>query len=332
MAASPERKIPPLERVIKVMALLSEAGSVGVAADDLVAVAGYGGAQDGQREQLARDLRELSRNGWRISNIAEPGYPARYRLDHGDPRVRLHFTDAQRQQFARVAALVGIDSDRVGQSVAGDDGAVRVHVTKAPAYTLALATHGHEHRCLLRFTYRDRPRVVASDAIWLHQGRWYVVGREVGPPGEQVTPGAGAADDKTFRVDRMQELRLDRPGSAGDVAGAAEFNVDPLQFGEGDPITAEVEVPPQHRRFVERRLGASSAVVDAGDVVVLRIPVINRTTFRNRLYELGTRVRLVGPADLRAEIRDDLSAHLRNRSGSAAVGSGRSGAERYGDA
>lgn len=328
MAETPERKIPPLERVIKVMTMLAEADASGVAVDDLVAAAGYGGALDGQREQLARDLRQLSRNGWRISNIAGPGHPARYRLEHGDPRVQLHFTDDQRREFARVAAMVGIDADRVGQSVAGDDGAVRVTVAKAPAYTLALATHGHEHRCLLRFTYRDRDRVVASDAIWLHQGRWYVVGREVAPSAD----AAAQPQAKNFRIDRMSELRLDRPGSAGVVAASPEFNVDPLTFRQGEPITAEVAVPPEHRGYAERRLGAATGATDSGDEVVLRIPVINRTTFRNRLYELGTRVRLVGPEQLREEVRADLVAHLRGRpsTGQTAAndGQGKAGGQR----
>lgn len=296
----------PLERVVTLMALLQDAGDQGVPADDLVAAGRYGGAVEGRREQLQRDLRHLAAKGWRIDNIATPGAPARYRLAQGDPRIRLHFTDIQRIEFARAAALVGLPVEKVQSSSSGRDPAVRRAVSDAPGYSLALATHGHEHRCLLRFEYRDKPRVVASDAIWLRDGRWYLVGREVAaeiPPDDWET--------KNFRLDRMSGLALDRPGTAPAALGAPELNIDPLTFRQGDPIEAVVATHPDSRARVEARLGTASSVRRTREMVELTIPVTNRTTFRNRLYELDTRVRLLGPPELRAEVRDDLRAHLR---------------------
>jgi predicted DNA-binding transcriptional regulator YafY len=288
------------------MALLQDAGSHGVPADDLVSAGRYGGALEGQREQLQRDLRHLAARGWQIDNIAEPGSPARYRLAQGDPRIRLHFTQEQRAEFARVAALVGLADDKVESSSSGRDPAVRRAVNDAPGYSLALATHGHEHRCLLRFRYRDKLRIVASDAIWLRDGRWYLVGREV----LEATP----AEDwvtKNFRLDRMSELALDRPGTAPDAVGEPALNIDPLTFSDGDPVDAVVTTHPDLRYRVEVRLGKASSVRRTRDTLELTIPVTNRTTFRNRLYELDTRVRLLGPPELRDEVRDDLLAHLR---------------------
>jgi hypothetical protein len=41
--------------------------------------------------------------------------------------------------------------------------------------------------------------------------------------------------------------------------------------------------------------------------VELRYLVTNREALRSRLYELGTRVRLVGPEDVRAELLAELA-------------------------
>lgn len=297
--------VSPLERVVTIMALLGEAGDRGVAADDLVAAGGYGGELAGQREQLQRDVRHLVAKGWRISNIADAGSNARYRLEQGDPRVRLDFTEEQRVEFVRAAAVAGVAAGKIESSVAVRDPAVRRAVADAPSYSLALATHGHEHRCLLRFRYRERDRVVASDAIWLRDGRWYLVGREV----EADNSFADAA--KHFRLDRVTRLTLDRPNTAGDAVGAPELNIDPLTFVDGDPVDALVETDPDFRVRVESRLGQATQVRRTQGRLELRIPVMNHTTFRNRLYELGTRVRLIGPEELRAEIRADLRAHVR---------------------
>lgn len=289
------------------MALLGEAGDRGVAADDLVAAGGYGGELAGQREQLQRDVRNLVAKGWRISNIAEAGSNARYRLEQGDPRVRLDFTDEQRVEFVRAAVIAGVAAGKIESSVSIRDPAVRRAVADAPSYSLALATHGHEHRCLLRFRYRERDRVVASDAIWLRDGRWYLVGREVDAADDSI-----GAEAKHFRLDRVTRLTLDRPNTAGDAVGAPELNIDPLTFIDGAPVDALVETDPDFRARVESRLGQATEVRRTQGRLELRIPVMNHTTFRNRLYELGTRVTLIGPDELRAEIRADLLAHVRD--------------------
>jgi predicted DNA-binding transcriptional regulator YafY len=44
--------------------------------------------------------------------------------------------------------------------------------------------------------------------------------------------------------------------------------------------------------------------------VLLDVPVTNRSAFRGRLFELGSRVRLLGPDELRDDVRDHLLAVL----------------------
>jgi hypothetical protein len=41
---------------------------------------------------------------------------------------------------------------------------------------------------------------------------------------------------------------------------------------------------------------------------VLTLRVTNRSAFRTRVYALGTRVRVLGPDDVRQEITDQLAA------------------------
>ena len=59
---------------------------------------------------------------------------------------------------------------------------------------------------------------------------------------------------------------------------------------------------------VEGLLGRASATDESGADVVLTIPVTHRLAFRRRLYELGTRVVLVGPDEVRDEVRAELEA------------------------
>lgn len=283
------------------VSLLATAGPAGVPVDELVEAAGYGGAVEGRREQLARDLRTLVRQGWVIDNLAAPGSPAVYRMQPGDPRVRLVFDADEQAQFQRAAAMAGVSSDRVSESLA--DPAVtpelRRTVRVSTAYRLELALHGHEHRCLMRFRYREVDREIASDAIWRNDSRWYLVGR---------TPGDD--EQRTFRLDRVEDLKLDRPGSAGPTRDDVQFRVDPLTFADGPAVTAEVAVHADHRRRTEQALGRAAAARRQGEEVVLTIPVVSHLTFLRRLCELGTRARLLGPESLREELRDMLRPHL----------------------
>lgn len=281
--------------------MLGATGPTGVPADDLVEAAGYGGVVEGQRDQLARDVRTLVRQGWDIENIAAPGTPAVYRLKPGDPRVRLAFDADEQAQFQRAARVAGVSSDRVSESLADLNATpeLRRTVRVSAAYRLELALHGHEHRCLMKFRYRDLDRVIVSDAIWRNDSRWYLVGRSLDDE-----------EPRTFRLDRMEDLRLDRPGTAGPARGEVQLRVDPLTFVDGPEVLAEVVVHADHRRRAEQALGRAVSAQRVGDELLLTIPVVSHVTFLRRLCELDTRARLVGPESLRDELREMLRPHL----------------------
>lgn len=286
--------LPALQRVITVVSLLADSPG-GVAVDDVVDAAGYGGARDSQREQLARDIRHLVRQGWRIENVAPAGTSAHYRLKPGDPRVRLVFDDAEQAAFERAAELAGVSMAKARNSseVRSDE-----RVGPRGAYLLELVLHAQEHRCLLHFTYRETSRTVIPDAVWVDNDRWYLRGRQDG------------ADTRNYRVDRMADLTLAAPGSAG-PAMATRVGTDPLLFSDGPRVSALVRTHPDHRRRVERSLGRAEAVERVDDhTLLLTIPVQSHLTFLRRLCELGTRVYLEGPESLRDELRALLVGHL----------------------
>ena len=78
----------PMERLVRIAATLRQRGVVGESGERLAEIAGF----DGERamDQLKRDIRSLTDQGWQIDNLAGPGEPARCsaRCWGGDSRTR----------------------------------------------------------------------------------------------------------------------------------------------------------------------------------------------------------------------------------------------------
>ncbi|UMG91667.1 WYL domain-containing protein [Nocardioides sp. TF02-7] len=79
------------------------------------------------------------------------------------------------------------------------------------------------------------------------------------------------------------------------------------------PVDVTLRTTTDFEPDVRRWLGPPAAVEPAGEDVVLRYRVTHRAALRARLYELGRRVVLVGPEDVRRE----LVAELEERRGGA---------------
>ena len=72
------------------------------------------------------------------------------------------------------------------------------------------------------------------------------------------------------------------------------------------PVEVTLRTSTDHQPDVRRWLGEPAAEeVDGGDVT-MRYVVTNRAALRQRLYELGRRVVLVGPEEIRRELVDEL--------------------------
>jgi predicted DNA-binding transcriptional regulator YafY len=295
-----------MERLTRILSMLAAAEATTMAADDLLAEIPYGGTNLlNQRDQLRRDISHLESLGWQIANVAGEGEMSRYRLTAVDNRLRVEFTPAQRAELLRAASaasLVELVDDLADEAVAPQDGLAVLAEREGKALAaVQRAVAGH---CLVRFTYRDKPRVAHPHALHARTGEWYLVANE-----------DGANEAKTFVVSRMSEVRIDEPGTASAPEHVARPELDPVSWLVDPPVDVTVVTTGEHRAHVENLLGPASSVSVEGEQVVLVIPVTHRQAFRRRVYELGSRVLVTGPGKMRAEIRAELLAVLDGQAG-----------------
>lgn len=264
----------------------------------------YGGTTpENRRDQLRRDIAHLEQLGWQISNVADEGETARYHLTAVDNRLRVEFTPEQRAELLRAASAASLAGlfDDLGDAVRAEGANAEVadvSVDAEPEHpglaTVHRAVAGH---CVLRFRYNDRLRRVHPHALHAERGGWYLTANE-----------DSATQPKTFVVARMSEVSIEAPGTASPPHRAARPNLDPISWRRDPVVDVLVRTTPAHQPHVEAMLGPASAVETVGDDVVLTIPVTHRQAFRQRLYELGSRVLLVGPEHVRDEVAAELMA------------------------
>jgi predicted DNA-binding transcriptional regulator YafY len=288
-----------MERLTQILSMLSGADKHTMAADDLLAAIPYGGTTTlNQRDQLRRDIAHLENLGWQIANVAGEGEMARYRLTAVDNRLRVEFTVAQRAELLRAASAASLAElfDDLGDENGAVSDDLQVVADRAGS-ELALVQRAVAGHCLLRFTYRDKPRVVHPHALHARTGGWYLTANE-----------DGVGEAKTFVVARMSDVRIDAPGTALVPHRAARPQLDPVTWAIDEPVTVTVRTAQEHRRHVEALLGQAQDAKYEGPDVVMRIPVTHRVAFRRRVYELGSRVVVIGPDLVRDEMRTELRA------------------------
>lgn len=294
----------PMERLVRVLGVLT--GHPGGAPVELLlkALGTAGSSDEARRRMLARDLEQLNRLGYDISNSAESGQGGLYVMRARDNRLQVHLSAEQRGELLRAALAAELHTvaehlgrrnvpDAAPATTAGED--------PAPAPdALDQVQRATTRRCLLRFEYKGERRVVHPQRVHSGPSGWYLSGRE---DGQDVV--------KEFVVSRMSGVGLDAPGSAEPVADEGRPSLDPLRWLVDPPTEVIVAVPPEHRLLVENLLG-DPARDDTSDPSSTRLTyvVTNRAVFRWRVYELGTRVRVIGPADVRQEILAELDAYL----------------------
>jgi hypothetical protein len=99
----------------------------------------------------------------------------------------------------------------------------------------------------------------------------------------------------------MMDLQIGPPGSAHLPDDVQRPGLDPITWQVDPPVTATLECP-GFQDDTMRLVGGRAN----GDEV--QVPVTNRLVFLARVVELGSRVRLVGPPELRDELRSLLEA------------------------
>lgn len=311
MAKTPGRdQRGPMERLVRIAATLRERGTVGETGERLAEIAGF----DGERsmDQLKRDIRSLTDQGWQIDNVAGQGEPARYRMRTVDNRLRVRLTPPQQRALQR-AVLLADRNDLIGRLGLGDSvdpgGSPREADVVAGVPTtghdalLATVLQAVRMGSLLRFTYKGTPRVVHPESVRSQNGTWYLRGQEDGPSADADEQ----ASVKAFVVARMSAVTAGPPRSARPVRAVRHRELHPMTWEIDPPVDVTLRTTTDHAPDVRRWLGDPAEEDVDGDQVTMRYVVTHRAALRARLYELGRRVVLVGPEDVRRELLAELN-------------------------
>jgi predicted DNA-binding transcriptional regulator YafY len=299
MRAGPGRdQRPGMERLVRLLTLLN-ASELGARAEMLIAAVLPGeGDAEAKHRALNRDIEHLNKLGWDIRNVAPAGEDGLYRMYARDNRLRVHLTPAQRGQLLRAAIAAGRQD--VARHLDDNAGPTR-RVTEQDelGHELDLAQRAAAQRCLIHFDYRGHRRAVHPVRVHTGPSGWYLSGRE-----------DGQAMTKEFVVARMSDASLDDPGTSSPTADATRPSLDPLSWLADEPTDVTLEMDTQHLPLAENLLGPPSSLDSSDTRTLATWNVTNRAVFRWRIYELGTRVRVAAPPELRQEIEAELQAIL----------------------
>lgn len=297
MAAGPGRdQVKAMERLVRIVAVLNEAGSVGATTEKLFAVAEYGG--DNKADQLSIDFRHLRKQGWQIDRVSGEGETGRYRMVSGDNRLRLKLSPAQLAALQRAVILskradlaksLGIEPGSLPKGVG------RAVVPHEESAELSLALQAVQLTSRIRFSYKGTRRVLHPGTVRLQNYQWYLSGIEDGD--DQV---------KHFAVSRMSNASLDKPDTAQPVPEVRRIPLHPLGWDVDPPVEVTLRTTPDYVPDVERWLMAPNSLSEHNGIVDLTYTVTNREAFRARIYVLGPRVTVAGPDELREEILAEL--------------------------
>jgi predicted DNA-binding transcriptional regulator YafY len=287
-----------MERLVRIAAVLKVSGEQGVSADKLVKVAEFEG--EDALDQLSRDLRLLRKQGWQIDRITPEGVPAVYRMVTVDNRFRVKLSPAQQRALQR-AALVADRADLVKRLGLPEGERPQEVPALLPLSghdeRLSAAVKAVQSRCVMRFRYNGKDRVVHPESVRSQNERWYLRACEEG--GDIL---------KLFVITHMGDVHVDAPGTAARVSAEPRLELHPMRWKLDPPVVVTLRTTKDHVDDVERWLGAPRSVTATPDSVDLEYSVTNRSGLRVRLYELGQRVQIVGPDDVRQELLDELAA------------------------
>ena len=294
MARPPGRdQTAPMERLVRLIGALTKHRDGAPLAVLLKAVSPDDATDEARRKMLSRDLEHLNALGYDIRNVADAGTDGVYLMRARDNRLQVHLSPEQRGELLRAAIAAGLDG--MAPHLGTDD--ARAPATGPASADLDLVQRGTTRHCVLRFSYKGEPRTVHPARVHSGPSGWYLSGRE--EDSEVV---------KEFVVSRMSDISLDPPGSAEAVGEPVRRSLDPLSWEVDPPTEVVLRVPVEHRVIAENLLGTPARADESDGVLEMTYVVTHRRVFRYRLYELGTRVTVAAPDEVRQEIVAELAA------------------------
>lgn len=297
MVARGRKQREPMERLVRLTAVLSEAGERGAPAATLMRVAGFD--SNDSTDALAREFRHLRGQGWQIDNIAPSGESAVWRLRTGDSRLRLRLTPAQQAALQRAVLLADREDLALQLGLEPDD--VRPAAEAAVRQPediehLDVALRAVQRGAVIRFRYNGSERLVHPASVRHQNNQWYLSGQE-----------DGGTEVKHFVVARMSEVRIGQAGTGRRIEPVRRLALHPLRWEMDEPVDVVIAVADEYVPDAVRWLQEPARSEASGDgVSLLTYRVTHRAAMRARIYMLGERVTVVGPDDFRDEMLTEL--------------------------
>jgi predicted DNA-binding transcriptional regulator YafY len=302
-----------IERILNLLAFLLTAGRPVTAEEIRHTVAGYG--QEGDeafRRTFERDkdllrslgipLRLAFTDRWEV----EQGYlvpPDEYALV--DPGL----TDEERAALwlaAQVVRVGGLSSEPAalfklggappvgpGEPLGADLGSVSADLP----LLFGAVTEARE----IAFSYLGKARRLHPYGLVHRSGHWYLVG-----------PPAGEKEVRTFRVDRLTDLRVGRrPRAFERPPGFRATDAvpgTPWEAGEGD-LEVTVRFAPEVAWWAQQQVGSEASVVQQADgSLVIRLPVSSVQAFISWMIGFEDAAEVLAPAEVRRRLLEHVGA------------------------
>jgi proteasome accessory factor B len=316
-----------LERLVNLVAALIDTNQPLTRAEIRQRIEGYSSDNEAFRRNFERDKELLRQMGFPlVTQAVDPALPDE--LGYRIPRELYELPDpgldeSELAALRLAASAVQMEGDwgqdaviralrKLGGAVTDGPEADQIQPARPAAAGLA-ALPGEEaaavafaavaERRQVDFTYRGQQRVVDPWRLSFHRGHWYLSGFD-------HTRGGGG-EERMFRLDRL-ESPLTAQGPAAAFARPSVKHASPppaWRLGDEDEVLAELLVDADQARWARQALGegAVRSVGPDGSVVFV-VGVTNRDAFRSFALGFLDHAEVLGPAELRAEVVDDLEA------------------------
>lgn len=293
-----------LERLLNLTLLLLESSRPITAEEIHAKLEGYPERSDSFHRAFERDKDDLRELGVPIEVVSVPGTdppvvgyripPERYYL----PDIDLEPDEVEALQLALAAIRLGDltvpGTEKLGGAVVPPAAPTADAYAEVPATPSLVALYDATlNRAVVTFSYRGEMREVEPHRLDFSKGRWYLTGHDRARNAE-----------RHFRVDRIDgSITAGVPGAFERPQRVPEARLQGWDFGEGDPITAELAVDAALVPHLRTVLPPTTPWEERPDgSAVAQVEVTNTDAFRGFALGFLDRVEIVGPPELRAEM------------------------------
>lgn len=298
-----------VERVLNLLIYLLESPRPVTADEVRATVLGYDSkSDDAFHRMFERDKDVLRRLGVPLKMEALDAWE----IDYGyniDPE-EYAIPDPGLTQEERVALSLAARMVRLGGSHAGLDALIKLGGIErsvglepigadlgAEAETLGSLFAAITERRVVTFSYRATQRRLEPYGMAHRRGHWYVV-------------GGTDQGERLYRIDRIETLEVgDNPAAFEKPRGfdvRKVMDTHPWETGGGDEVEAKVRFDSDVAWWAARTLRIPEP---QGDLTTT-VPVANRDAFIGWILSFGDSAEVLGPTELREEIRSRVEAAL----------------------